>query len=108
MNEKEIDMSELIECFKEYRTEFNKTTCKYYKDYLRNYQKEKIWQIEEYQKAVDKTMSEKIDLEHNWNELKRYVKELLGSKYIHKYDVLDKMKELEEGGNNENNTTCWI
>ena len=41
-------------------------------------------------------------LVHNWNELKKYVEELLGSKYIHKYDVLDKMQELEEGGNNDN------
>ena len=51
--------------------------------------------------AFNKMLKEYKLLQHNWNELKRYVEELLGSKYIHKYDVLDKMAELEEGGNNE-------
>lgn len=32
---------------------------------------------------------------NNWNELKKYIENELGSKYIHKYDVLDKIQELE-------------
>lgn len=31
-------------------------------------------QIKEYQKALDETMSEKIDIEDNWNKLKEYIK----------------------------------
>lgn len=63
--------------------------------------------VEEYQKAVDETMSEKMDLEHNWNELKKYV----ASQYLRADDesdyetaflmIYDKMQSLEEGGNNE-------
>lgn len=30
-------------------------------------------QIEEYQKALDETMSEKIDIQNNWNELKEFI-----------------------------------
>lgn len=110
MNEKEIDMNELIESFGECSTDFSKTACKYYEDYLRNYQKEKIWQIEEYQKAVDKTMSEKMDLEHNWNELKKWLEAIRFMYEIeykdidtseHYNSVLNKISELEEGGNNE-------
>ena len=103
MNEKEIDMNELIECFKEYSLDFNKTTCKYYEDYLRNYQKEKIWQIEEYQKAIDDVTSKKMDLEHNWNELKKYISsewycfDNESTEYEVAKDVLDKMTELERG-----------
>lgn len=39
--------------------------------------KEYYKQIEEYQKAIDETMSEKMDLEHNWNELKKWLEELI-------------------------------
>ena len=42
MNEKELDMIDLINDFNEYSTDYNKTTCEYYEDYLRNYQKEKL------------------------------------------------------------------
>ena len=38
-------------------------------------------------------------LQNNWNELKKYIENELSSKYIHKYDILEKMQELE--GNNE-------
>ena len=36
----------------------------------------------------------------NWNKLKEWLEEELGSKYIHKYDVLEKLQEIE-GGMNE-------
>ena len=45
------------------------------------------------------TINNLKQLEHNWNELKRWLEDELGSKYIHKYDVLDKMQELEDVSN---------
>lgn len=58
-------------------------------------------QIKEYQKAVDKTMSEKIDIENNWNKLKVYIKtEIPEDVFIDTewfVSILDKMQELEQG-----------
>ena len=58
-------------------------------------------QIKEYQKAVDKTMSEKIDIENNWNKLKKYIKtEIPEDVFIDTewfVSILDKMQELEQG-----------
>ena len=58
-------------------------------------------QIKEYQKAVDKTMSEKIDIENNWNKLKKYIKtEIPEDVFIDTewfVSILDKMHELEQG-----------
>ena len=76
--------------------------------------------VEEYQKAVDKTMSEKMDLEHNWNELKKWLEGYiqsyenrmnlpfsdvirLGKEKMLLNNVLERITELEEGGNNERN-----
>lgn len=42
MSEKELDMNELINDFNEYSTDYSKSACSYYEDYLRNYQKEKL------------------------------------------------------------------
>lgn len=60
---------------------------------------------ETYQQVVDELMSEKMDLEHNWNELKKWLIEQeqrawdeVSSTFGY---VLDKMAELEEGGNND-------
>ena len=70
-------------------------------------------QIEEYQKALDETMSEKIDLEDNWEAIKQYcLEEQIPEEYdeYNSYiefsnsvydDVLNKMKELEGSDNNE-------
>lgn len=58
-------------------------------------------QIEEYQKALDETMSEKIDIQNNWNELKEYIYNQIPTdktvltKHIKIFEVLDKMQELE-------------
>lgn len=57
MNEKELDMNELINSFDEYSTDYTKTACTYYGDYLRNYQKEKIelqQENKQLKKAYDK------------------------------------------------------
>ena len=60
-------------------------------------------QIKEYQKALDETMSEKIDIENNWNKLKEYmIKEQTRivientdeDEFIYT-DLLNKMQELE-------------
>ena len=64
-------------------------------------------QIEEYQKALDETMSEKIDIQNNWNELKDFI-----SKEYYMYlpleantksitVLIDKMHEIEKGDSNE-------
>lgn len=64
-------------------------------------------QIEEYQKALDETMSEKIDIENNWNKLKEYLHNQIPTdktvltKYIKIFEVLDKMQELEQGSDKQ-------
>lgn len=64
-------------------------------------------QIEEYQKALDETMSEKIDIQNNWNELKEFiVKEYymylpLESSTKPITILIDKMQELEGSDSNE-------
>lgn len=64
-------------------------------------------QIEEYQKALDETMSEKIDIQNNWNELKEYIYNQIPTdktvltKHIKIFEVLDKMQELEGSDSNE-------
>lgn len=67
-------------------------------------------QIEEYQKALDETMSEKIDIQNNWNELKEYIYNQIPTdktvltKHIKIFEVLDKMQELEqESDSNDSN-----
>ena len=64
-------------------------------------------QIEEYQKALDETMSEKIDIQNNWNKLKEFiVKEYYmylpleaNTKSI--TILIDKMQEIEGSDSNE-------
>lgn len=101
MNEEELDMNELIRDFNEYSTDYNKTTCEYYENYLKNYQKEKL------------------QLQNNWNELKKWLEvtikqyDEIGLKfkkqgnfdcasrsydYLKQYQaMLFKMQELEQG-----------
>lgn len=56
-------------------------------------------QIEEYQKALDETMSEKMDIENNWNKLKEYITEANKDLYwTNTYDDISYvMQELEQG-----------
>ena len=69
--ETELDMNDLINSFDECSTDYTKTACVYYRNYLRDYQKEKL------------------QLQNNWNELKEYCRK-------YRYDsILDKMQELE-------------
>ena len=75
-------------------------------------------QIEEYQKALDKTMSEKMDIENNWNKLKEYIRETKLKEFEKSYGkrygktftqaeiivcnmILDKMQELEQGSDGD-------
>lgn len=70
--------------------------------------------IQEYQKALDETMSEKIDIENNWNKLKEYIIETRLKEFEKSYGksygetfiqaelimcnmILNKMIELEKG-----------
>lgn len=65
---------------------------------------------------IQKLHQEKQKLERNWNELKKYIKDYpsiryssiekvdgiyLSGKLIREDNLLDKMQELEEGGNND-------
>lgn len=63
-------------------------------------------QIEEYQKALDETMSEKIDIQNNWNYIKKMLKEARQEKFnvigycgtctdVDIDFLLDKMQEME-------------
>lgn len=56
-------------------------------------------QIKEYQKALDETMSEKTDIQNNWNKLKEFIVE---EYYIYANAVyisifLNEMQKLEQG-----------
>ena len=67
-------------------------------------------QIKEYQKALDETMPEKIDIENNWNKLKEWVRKdnncfetlFYMGRCVNFQCILDKMQEIEQGsGGNE-------
>ncbi len=52
-------------------------------------------QIKEYQKALDETMSEKIDIENNWNKLKEY---MINAEQIYKESDDKYVKDMHEMG----------
>ena len=59
--------------------------------------------LEAIKELAKRENEEKVKLEHNWNELKDYIKD---RRICTIYDdfcrqILDKMQSLEEGGNNE-------
>lgn len=62
-------------------------------------------QIKEYQKALDETMSEKIDIEDNWNKLKECLKDVMNSCDVEDKDfvetILDIMQEIEQGSDSK-------
>lgn len=64
-------------------------------------------QTEEYQKALDETMSEKIDIQNNWNKLKECLKDVMNSSEADDKEfvetILDIMQELEESDSNDSN-----
>ena len=76
-------------------------------EYIENLQQENKQlkaQIEEYQKALDETMSEKIDIQNNWNKLKEWIvynkhNENTEQQYlvVDYGTLLGKLKELELG-----------
>lgn len=64
-------------------------------------------QIEEYQKALDETMSEKMDIENNWNKLKEYCKSKIKEQkelpdyskyYVENYDKAINLTESTHSG----------
>lgn len=72
-----------------------------YKDYM-----QLKAQIEEYQKALDETMSEKIDIENNWNKLKEYIRKNIiyddvGMKILDPSPLEDYIQELEQGSDSD-------
>lgn len=62
-------------------------------------------QIEEYQKVLDETMSEKIDIQNNWNKLKEYIKQEPTLDFYNDklpfevimVKIINKMQEIEQG-----------
>ena len=62
-------------------------------------------QLEEYQKALDEIMSEKIDIENNWNKLKEFALKkkaiVFNTEYICYSNIIDKMQEIEGNDSNE-------
>lgn len=65
-------------------------------------------QIEEYQKALDETMSEKIDIENNWNKLREWIVYNKHNENTEQHylvvdygTLLGKMQELEGSDSNE-------
>ena len=83
----------------------NEQYIRLYKDYM-----QLKAQIEEYQKALDETMYEKIDIENNWNKLKEWVnkhydyyinnEDYIGGRLCF-IDIKDKMQELEQGSDRD-------
>lgn len=68
--ETELDMNDLINSFDEYSTDYTKTACVYYGNYLRDYQKEKL------------------QLQNNWDALKSWLDEVLNE--IKENDIYDR------------------
>lgn len=54
-------------------------------------------QIKEYQKALDETMSEKIDIEDNWNKLKEWLNNFHKLSEFEQWEIVNKMQEIEQG-----------
>lgn len=104
-----------LEPHDDYSSEFTykdqKILYKYIKQLQQEVKKQKA-QIEKYQKALDETMSEKIDIQNNWNKLKEYIKQ---EPTLYFYNdklpfevimvkIITKMQELEqESDSNGNN-----
>lgn len=97
-----------LEPHDDYSSEFTykdqKILYKYIKQLQQEVKKQKA-QIEKYQKALDETMSEKIDIQNNWNKLKEIIKKKQDY-YRHFKDnryrkflseLLDIMQEKEQG-----------
>lgn len=82
----------------------NEQYIRLYKDYI-----QLKAQIEEYQKALDETMYEKIDIESNWNKLKEYINKYIKydnygrkiSKCLNSVVIMNKINKLEKGGDND-------
>ena len=81
----------------------NEQYIKLYKDYM-----QLKAQIEEYQKALDETMYEKIDIENNWNKLRKWIVYNKHNENTEQHylvvdygTLLGKMQELEQGSDRD-------
>lgn len=81
----------------------NEQYIRLYKDYI-----QLKAQIEEYQKALDETMSEKIDIENNWNKLREWIVYNKHNENTEQHylvvdygTLLGKMQELEQGSDRD-------
>ena len=64
--EKELDMNDLIVSFGECSTDYTKTACTYYANYLEEYQKEKI-KLEQQNKELHNKIDKAIELIEGYN-----------------------------------------
>ena len=72
------NLKEMLVDFNEYSTDYTKTRCRELEETIKNTldEIERLnKQIEEYQKALDETTSEKINLENIIKEVRKYIKE---------------------------------
>lgn len=100
-----------LEPHDDYSSEFTykdqKILYKYIKQLQQEVKKQKA-QIEKYQKALDETMSEKIDIQNNWNKLKEYIRKNIiyddvGMKILDPSPLEDYIQELEQGSDSNGN-----
>lgn len=98
--EKELDMNELIESFGECSTDYTKTACTYYANYLEEYQKEKI-RLEQENKELHNKIDKAIEALDGIRKIIETEKRLMGyaiydSCLLLIEEQLDKAKDLKD------------
>ena len=98
--EKELDMNELIESFGECSTDYTKTACTYYANYLEEYQKEKI-RLQQQNKELHNKIDKAIEALDGIRKIIETEKRLMGyaiydSCLLLIEEQLDKAKDLKD------------
>lgn len=68
---------------------------------VKNLQQENIQlskEIDMWNKKYNDMFDENKQLKDNWNKIKEYIGSRIEPKFFHQYDLIDKMQELEQGG----------
>lgn len=104
--EKELDMNELIESFGECSTDYTKTACTYYANYLEEYQKEKI-RLEQENKELHNKIDKAIEALDGIRKIIETEKRLMGyaiydSCLLLIEEQLDKAKDLKDSDIDDN------
>lgn len=70
---------------------------------MNTYSEDKMYEkysneVERMQKCINELLQENEQLKDNWNDLKKYAKEVISTdNELYGTDLLDKMQELEQG-----------